>query len=96
MSDVRKDRSYRDLQEIIKILSNVANHTGDRWGGSANPTWPVATVASLQTGYFCTLGLTLLHHGGARSNTSMRDYQPMEVPTLCDMMRAATSTSVNG
>lgn len=45
VSDVRKDRSYKDLQEIAKILSDMANQTGDRWGGSDNPTWPVATVA---------------------------------------------------
>lgn len=32
VSDVRKDRSYKDLQEIAKILSDMANQTGDRWG----------------------------------------------------------------
>lgn len=32
VSDVRKDRSYKDLQEIGKILSDVTNQTGDSWG----------------------------------------------------------------
>lgn len=32
VSDVRKDRSYKDLQEIGKILSDVANQSGDSWG----------------------------------------------------------------
>lgn len=82
MSDVRKDISYKDLQEITKILLNVANQTGDRWGGTANPSWPLATVASLQTGYFCTLGLTPFPHGRARSNTFKKDYHPLEVPPL--------------
>lgn len=31
-SDGRKDRSYKDLQEIAIILSDVANQSGDMWG----------------------------------------------------------------